>query len=135
MIRSSGKFVKVGELNKRITIQKFGIVKDADGFETEQWIDAKSTWAKVENLYGKEYYAAAAVQQEKTVKFVIRYMKDLDESLRIKFGKKTVNILDESGNVVGTKEVDRVFDIKFIDNIKYANRFIEIQAMEDTTDG
>lgn len=120
MIRSSGKFVKTRELDKRITIQQFIDGNDADGYKVKKWVDVKSPWAKVENLYGKEYYAAAAVQQEKTVKFVIRHMKNLNESMRIKFGKKVVN----------GKEVDRVYDIKFIDNIKYANRFVEIQAME-----
>lgn len=135
MIRSSGKFVKTEELRHRITIQKLLPAKDKEGFEVPQWIDLKAVWAKVENLYGREFYAAAAVQQEKTVKFVIRYLKGLDESMRIKFGKKTVSILDDEGNIIDTKEVDKVFDIKFVDNIKYANRFMEVQAMEDSTDG
>lgn len=120
MIRSTGKFAKVGELKHKITIQQFIKGNDADGYKVEKWQDVKTVWAKVENLYGKEYYEAAAVQQEKTVKFVIRYMKNLDESMKIKFGKKVVN----------GKEIDRVYDVKFIDNIKYANRFMEIQAME-----
>ncbi len=121
MIRSTGKLnINIGDLRHKITIQQFTKTTDDDGYKVEKWVDIKNPWAKVENLYGKEYYAAAAVQQEKTVKFVIRYMKDLNESMRIKFGKKVVN----------GKEVDRVYDIKFIDNIKYANRFMEIQAME-----
>jgi SPP1 family predicted phage head-tail adaptor len=131
MIRSSGKLnVNISELRHRVTIQKFETVQDDDGFETEQWTDVRTVWAKVENLYGKEYYAAAAVQAERTVKFVIRYMKDIDERMQIKFGKKTINIVGENGAVTGSKEVDRVYDIKFIDNIKYSNRFMEIQAME-----
>lgn len=130
MIRSTGKFAKVGELKHKIIIQQFIKTTDDDGYKVEKWQDIKNLWAKVKNLYGKEYYAATAVQQEKTVKFVIRYTKGIDESMRIKFGKKIVYIRDKSGNVTGSKEVDRVYDIKFIDNIKYANRFMEIQAME-----
>lgn len=129
MIRSSGKFVKVGELKHRVTIQQFVNTTDTDGYKVTKWNDIKTVWAKVENLYGKEYYEAAAVQAEKTIKFVIRYT-NIDELMRIRFGKKTVYIKDKSGNVTGSKEVDRVYDIKFIDNIKYANRFMEIQALE-----
>jgi SPP1 family predicted phage head-tail adaptor len=131
MIRSTGNLnIKVGDLKHKITIQQYINTTDDDGYKVQKWVDIKNPWAKVENLYGREYFAAAAVQEERTVKFTIRYTKNLDETMRIKFGKKTVYIRDKSGNVISSKEVDRVYDIKFIDNIKYANRFIEIQALE-----
>lgn len=131
MIRSTGNLnIKVGDLRNRIIIQQFVKGTDADGYKVENWQDVKNPWAKIENLYGKEYYAAAAVQAEKTVKFTIRYTNGIDETMRIKFGKKIVYIRDKNGNVIDSKEVDRVYDIKFIDNIKYANRFMEIQALE-----
>lgn|GEM_PF-198980 len=122
--------VNIGDLRNRITLQVFVTTLDDDGFETQEWQDLRTVWAKVENLHGREFYAAAAVQVEKTVKFSIRYIKDIDETMRIKFGKRTVNVLDQGGIITGTKEVDRVYDIKFIDNVKYDNRFIEIQALE-----
>lgn len=100
-----------GELRHRITLQKFTSTVNENGFEEEMWIDFKTVWASVSNLHGREYFEAAAVQKENTVKFIIRYTKDLDTSMKIAFKGKSYNIIQ-------------------IDNIKYENRFIEIKAME-----
>ncbi|WP_431188446.1 phage head closure protein [Caloranaerobacter azorensis] len=79
-------------------------------------MDIKTVWARVSNLYGKEYFAAAAVQAENTIKFLIRYTDGIDTDMRILFKGKQYNITS-------------------IDNIKYANKFIEIKATEVDTDG
>ena len=107
------------KLNKRITFQKFTTITNDYGYEINEWSDFKTVWADVTNLSGREYFAAMQVQAEKTVKFTIRYTKDIDETMNIKFGKKTV----------GTEEIDIIFNITSIDNIKYDNKFIEIKAM------
>ena len=106
----------IGDLKHRVTFQRFTTVVNDNGFEEEAWVDFKTVWAKVENLHGKEYFEAAAVQAEKTVKFTIRFTKDIDESMRIMFQGKHYNITS-------------------IDNIKYANKFIEIKAMEVDSSG
>lgn len=103
--------MNIGDLRNRITIQQFTTTVNANGFEVQSWVDYKSTWSAITNLYGREYYQAAAVQAEKTVKFTIRYDSNINTDMRIVFNSKN-------------------YDIKFIDNIKYANKFIEIQAME-----
>lgn len=100
-----------GELRHRITFQKFTTTVNENGFEEESWIDFKTVWASVSNLHGREYFEAAAVQKENTVKFTVRYIKDLDTSMKILFRNKEYNIIQ-------------------IDNIKYENRFIEIKALE-----
>ncbi len=104
------------ELKYRITFQKLQSVVNDNGFEIEEWIDFKNVWAKVANLHGKEYFEAAAVQKENTVKFVIRYTDGIDADMRILFKGKQYNITS-------------------IDNIKYANKFIEIKAVEVEVDG
>jgi SPP1 family predicted phage head-tail adaptor len=63
--------MKPGDLNKRITIQKPITTTNERGFEIETWEDFKTVWAAVSNLHGREYYAAAAIQAENTVKFTI----------------------------------------------------------------
>jgi len=103
--------MKSEELRHRIKLQVLETITNDNGFEEEIWQDYKTVWASVSNLYGREYFEAAAVQAEKTVKFTIRFTKDIDESMRIKFRDKQYNITS-------------------IDNIKYANKFIEIKAME-----
>lgn len=94
--------MKSEELKHKIVIQKYENAVNDNGFEEEAWQDFKTVWAKVENIHGKEYFEAAAVQAEKTVKFTIRFIKDIDESMRIMFKGKQYNITS-------------------IDNIKYAN--------------
>ncbi len=100
-----------GELRHRITFQKLTTTTNENGFEIEEWTDVKTVWASITNLHGREYYEAAAVQAENTVKFTVRYIKDLDTSMRILFKDKQYNITS-------------------IDNIKYENRCMEIKAME-----
>jgi SPP1 family predicted phage head-tail adaptor len=110
--------VNIGEFKHRITFQRLTTSINDNGFEVKTWEPFKIVWAKIENLHGREYFAAAQVKAEKTVKFTIRYFEGLDESMRISFKGKFYNITS-------------------IDNIKYQNRFIEIKALEieGDTDG
>lgn len=118
-IGSTSINVKVSDLNKRIVIQCLGnpkSISNENGFEVENWINYKTVWASVSNLYGREFYAAKVAHAEKAVKFTIRYFKDIDDSMRILFRKK-------------------IYKIEFIDNIKYGNKFMVVCAMEELTNG
>lgn len=106
----------IGDLRHRLTLQKFTTVVNENGFEEEAWQDYKTVWASVSNLSGREYYQAATVQAEKTVKFLIRYIKEVDTSMRILFKDKQYNITS-------------------IDNMKYTNKYIEIKALEVDSSG
>lgn len=111
---------KTAKLNKRIIFQKFINTVDNNDNEIKEWQDYKGAWAAARNLHGEEFYTAGEEQSKKTAVFTIRYRTDIDESMRIKFGKRLVE----------NKEVDRVFEIQFIDNMKYQNEFLEIKALE-----
>jgi SPP1 family predicted phage head-tail adaptor len=91
-------------------------VINENGFESEMPQEYKTVWAAVTNLHGKEYFEAKAVQAENTVKFTIRFLAGIDQTMKILFQGKAYNITA-------------------IDNIKYRNRYIEIQAMEVESDG
>ncbi len=106
----------IGELKHRITFLKPTITVNENGFETEEFIALKTVWASAANLSGREYFEAAAVQKENTIKFKIRAIPDIDESMRIVFQ-------------------DKDYNITAIDNIKYKNRYIEIKAMEVKSSG
>ncbi len=108
--------MEIGDLRHRITIQKRSTTINENGFEVETWQDYKTVWAAVSNLHGREYFAAAAVQAENTVKFTVRYLPSLDTTMRINFRGKT-------------------YDITAIDHIKYQNRFMEIKALEVANSG
>ncbi|NMM65493.1 phage head closure protein [Clostridium sp. P21] len=120
--------INIGDLRNRITIQKFATVQNDNGFDVEEWQDYKTIWANMNNLYGKEFYAAKAVQSENTVEFVVRYSKDLicldSKNYRIKVIK----------NKEAEKEEDkyRFFNTTFIDNIQYKNKWLKIKTIETT---
>jgi SPP1 family predicted phage head-tail adaptor len=57
-----------------------------------KWEPVIECWAKVEALNGREYFEAAAIQKEKTIKFIIRDRKDINEYMRIVFQGKKYNI-------------------------------------------
>ncbi|WP_073250409.1 phage head closure protein [Caloramator proteoclasticus] len=98
-------------MKHRITIQKPVVIIDESGFEKETWEDFKTVWAFISNLHGREYFEAATVNAEKTIKFTIRFIDGIDNSMRISFKGKQ-------------------YEITFVDNIKYENRFLEIKALE-----
>lgn len=106
----------IGELKHRITFQKLVTDTNENGFEMEDWKDYKTVWAAITNLHGREYFEAAAVKAENTVKFKIRYIQNIEPTMRIIFKGKRYNITS-------------------IDNIKYANKFIEIKALEVESSG
>lgn len=102
--------MEIGKLNKRIIFQEFTSIINDNGFNEDTWTDKNTVWASVTNLSGREYFAAAAVQAENTVKFTIRYIEDISTDMRISFK-------------------NNIYNITFIDNIKYGNSFIEIKAL------
>ncbi|GIW49014.1 MAG: head-tail adaptor [Caloramator sp.] len=101
--------MNIGDMRHRIIILKPVKITDDNGFETETYENFKTVWASISNLYGREYFEAATLNAEKTVKFTIRYIDGIDNSMRISFKGKQ-------------------YEITFIDNIKYENRFIEIRG-------
>lgn len=114
--------VSASDLNKRITIQKFNhIQQNENGFDEEFWDDYKTVWASMNNLWGKVFYAAKAVNEENTVEFVVRYGKYIDTLDNKKYRIKTKN---------RSKDEYKYYKIVFIDNIKYKNQFVNIKAQE-----
>lgn len=107
--------MEIGHLRHRITLQKRQTETNSNGFTVETWVNLKTVWAAVSNLQGREYFAAAVVQSENTVKFLIRYAKEFDTTLRILFRGKRYNIIS-------------------IDNKKYQNKYLEIKAQEVMAD-
>jgi len=107
--------MEIGTLKQRITLEKRVTAVNDRGFEEKTWQEVATVWAKAENLRGREYYAAAAVQAENTVTFTIRYRPGVDTDLRLLFRGKH-------------------YRITAVDNVNYENRFLEIKAREVKTD-
>lgn len=105
----------IGKLNKRITIEKYTTTTNDNGFDIEDWIKFKTVWSNVNNIYGKEFWSAKQVNSENTVNFTIRYSNDFKE-----LNSKEYRIVFNN----------RCFNITFIDNIKYENKYLKIKAIE-----
>ena len=108
--------MNIGEMRHRITFQMIVSTVNENGFEVEEKQEFKTVWAAIANLHGREYFAAMAVQAENTVKFTVRYLEGIDQNMKILFQGKT-------------------YAITAIDNIKYKNRYLEIQATEVEPNG
>ena len=108
--------MRTEELRHKIILQKLTTSTNENGFEEEVWEDYLTVWAAVSNLYGREFFQAAALQAEKTVKFTIRHLSNISGDMRILFEGKQYNITS-------------------IDNIKYRNRYMEIKTLEVESSG
>ncbi|MFT9848514.1 phage head closure protein [Aneurinibacillus sp. REN35] len=105
-----------GKLNKRITLQRFEKTKDSEGIVTEAWNDVATVWASAEPLRGREYFAAAAVNQENIVRFRIRYRPGVTSEMRVVYG-------------------GRLFDIKSVIDVNERHRELQLMAEEVYGDG
>ena len=75
--------VNPGELNKRIKIQRYARVKDADGYYAEDWVTVCEPWAKFSRESGAELREAKADFAEIHVRFLIRYREGIDRKMTV----------------------------------------------------
>ncbi|WP_448028172.1 phage head closure protein [Brevibacillus borstelensis] len=72
------------DLNRRITIQKKEMVLDPEGTPVEEtWVDIATLWAARNPLSARDFFAAAAVNAEKAVKYRIRYRRGILADMRL----------------------------------------------------
>lgn len=80
---------QIGELNKRIQIQRLvvhpdGKTTDAKGMPLpEEWKTVFSRWAKKEDVSGREYFKAGAEQSLANTVFTIRWTDGITENMRV----------------------------------------------------
>lgn len=72
-----------GALRDRVTLQRRSTARDDYGQGAITWTDVAIVWARVEPLRSGEFFAAAAVQQQTTVKVTIRARTDVDATWRL----------------------------------------------------
>lgn len=86
-----------GQLNKRITFQqKSSNSIDNEGFaipdDEVPYVDVITVWAMAKTVSGREYHQAAATQNERTTRWIIRHRKGLSEDMRIVYDGRFFNI-------------------------------------------
>ena len=72
-----------GRLKHRVQIQVRSSTTDAMGQAAEVWSVVATVWAEAMPLRGREFFAAAQVQQEHAVKFTLRWRADLVPTSRL----------------------------------------------------
>lgn len=94
---------RAGRMDQRVTLQTRSVVTDAMGQDTITWTDLATVWAELLPLRGAEFFAAAQVQSEQTVKVHIRYRTDVTTSCRLVWG--TTNYDVTAVLIVGRKDM------------------------------
>lgn len=100
-------------MRERILFQKNVTVTDGNGNHTREWSDFYSCRAYANCLSGREYYAAAQINAEKELYFMVRYCSELKE-----LDTKKYRIIFRG----------MVYNITFVDNVQYKNRTLKIHA-------
>lgn len=82
----------------------------------ETWADIATIWSSIEPVRGREYFQAASVNAENTIRFRIRYRQGIRPSMRLIY----------SG---------RIFDIKSVIDVNERHREIELMCQEVVSGG
>jgi SPP1 family predicted phage head-tail adaptor len=67
----------------RIIFQRNEETENELGDTVRNWVDVKSSWAMVKTIQGREFFQAAAVHAESTVRFVVRYTTGITNDMRV----------------------------------------------------
>ena len=80
------------KLRYRIKIMSRVVTQDSYGQNVISWVLLAELWANVMAIRGREFFAAAQVNAENTVKFTIRYRNDVTALNRIEYDNKAYDI-------------------------------------------
>lgn len=100
---------------RKITIRKKTVGFDEWENQVESWVEWKILWAERTALWGQEYVAAQAINQEQTIEFTVRHVGFLDELNTVDFDV-----------LYNGKE----YDIKHIDPFKDDGMWIKLRCLE-----
>ena len=75
--------MKAGQLDQRVTVERFSRTEDELGQPIESWAPLFTCWAAVEPLTGREFIAAQAAVSEVKVKIIMRYRPGITPADRV----------------------------------------------------
>lgn len=85
--------MRIGDLNKRVTIQYETKTADGMGSFTVSWTDLKTVWAAIWPVSANEQVQGMKETMTITHRIRIRYRSDVLSSYRIQFGSRYFNIV------------------------------------------
>lgn len=117
--------MNAGAYNRRITIQKRKTERGRNLITQEAWEDYYTNYAYMNKLSGSEFWAAAEVASQSTVRFTMRWHEKLEavntKDFRIVVGKKE--------DAQGTSNV-RIFNITNVDDVKFRHESVKLSGVE-----
>ena len=86
-----------GELNKRVTLQRLVDGKDSSGARTQVWANVVTVgdgkvWARVRDMTGRQFVAAAATQNAVSTEIRIRQRAGVVATMRVLHGAEIYDI-------------------------------------------
>lgn len=100
--------MKIGDLNKRVTLQYKTRVADGMGGFTETWTDAATVSAAIWPTSAKEMVQANSTTMVVSHRIRIRYRRDIKGSWRVKFGNRYFAIV---GGPINPEEKNEWLDL------------------------
>ncbi len=79
----------IGKLRHRVTLQSPTETRTATGDVVVAWVTEDTVWAAVEPLTGSEYLAVNQIQNDVSVRIVIRAYTGVVPAWRVVFGDRT----------------------------------------------
>lgn len=80
-------------LDQRITLQQKSVSRASNGEEVVTWNDVATVWAEAVPLRGREFFAAAQMQQAVDVRFRIRARTGLSGDMRVQWKAQPYDII------------------------------------------
>ena len=103
--------MRARHLRHKILIEQVTETRDGFGDIVQTWTTYSTRRAEVEPLNGREYFDSKSVQADVTIRFRIRYLKDITPKMRINYDS-------------------RYFDIQSIINVKERKRELVLMCKE-----
>ena len=95
--------IKAGKYNKAISLQKQVNEVSDYGAPITNWKTVANVRAAVEPLQGREFFANASVNNENIIRVRIRYGVNVDNTMSVKYGKRSLEIT----SIIDSKESHR----------------------------
>lgn len=101
----------IGQLNRRIAIQRPGTAQDAIGQPIDAWTDVAHLWASIRMQTGLGSIRAGADASTIPVSIRVRYRTDLDASMRVVHGATVYAVKAVMPDIAGRQFTDMVCEV------------------------
>ena len=103
--------MNIGQLNRRIVIQRPGTAQDSIGQPIATWTDVDPAWAAIKMQTGIGVIRASADVSTIPVSIRVRYRTDLDASMRVVHGSTVYAVKAVMPDVAGRQFTDMVCEV------------------------